>query len=306
MGRIAMAVIAIVLLSGCADSHGSMTLSTPTSTPDPYMIALGQAQVQATKQALDATSLAMSVSMTQTIIAPTVSAGQTATERAWVQTGWTATAESWTSTPSPSPTITATPTANYTATIAAAAASAKATAIYADGQSAELAAERERMMNGIWAVTPWLALVVVLGLCLVIVWKWSLVRPIQRDSRGDAPLLVLGGKIYDADRNPYPIATLDGDKPAIPALTAPEMQAATTTRDQLIDLASRSGGAAAGRAAANAAPQKRPALPQQQAVRVLPPGEAGAIMRDVLPAMLLDANAASNGVVIDEENHDEQ
>ncbi len=287
----ALLLLMTLLLSGCVSQPGNDALPKPTSsaTPDPYLIALGQAQAQATKQALDATSMAIEVALTQTAIAPTLHAGATATERAWQVIGWTATAEAWTPTPTPEPTITPTPTPNFTATIDAAAAAAKATALYVEAQSAELAAERERMMNKVWAVTPWAGLVASIVFVLLILWQREKMRIVARDDRGDAPLLIIGGKIYDADRNPYPLLDISASKPQIPALTPPELQAATTARDQMIDLATRS--APGDVSQRKAVAQKMAALPasSRQQIKVLPPEQVRPFLGDVIPNIVKDA-----------------
>ncbi|MCX7756091.1 MAG: hypothetical protein N2117_12750 [Anaerolineales bacterium] len=290
----------LIGLAGCAAPPAELSAlalptPAPSATPDPYLIALGQAQSQATKQSLDATSMAIEVGMTQTALAPTLRAAETATERAWLQMGWTATAALEQTAAAISGTATAqawTPTPNYTATIESAAASARATALYGEAVSVELAAERERMMNWLWAVTPWAGMVTALGVFLAIAWRWSKTRPIQRDPRGDAPLLIVDGKVYDADRNPYPVADFSGQKPVIPALTTLELQAAATARDQMIDLVTRGEATPQRRSQAAALMDdaaRENALPAPVTVSVVQPEQVKPVMRDVLPPLLLEA-----------------
>lgn len=190
-------------------------------------------------------------------------------------TGWTATAAVEQTASAAQSTTTAqawTPTPNHTATVESARAAALATAAYGEAVSVELAVERERMMNQIWAVTPWAALAATLVTLLVIAICWSKVRPVQRDARGDAPLLVIDGKVYDADRNPLPVADFSGPKPQFPTLTPPELQAATAARDQAIDLATR-GGYSHPQRRAIAQRALAPQLPSVKSQPALPPIE---------------------------------
>jgi len=241
-------IVLLLMLTACGTLPETLPAATPTSTPDVstgsttdiYQLTLGNIQAQATLDAMQATSQAISANLTITAYAPTQQAIETATERAWTMTSWTATAAVEQTATSASGTSTAqawTPTPNFTATVEAAAASAQATALHGQAVSVELAVERERMMNKVQAVAPWIALLVVFVFGLVMAFRWSRVRPIQRDGRGDAPLLVIDGAIYDADRNPLPVMKMEKGQPQIPMLTPPELQGPTTARDQAIDLA---------------------------------------------------------------------
>jgi len=82
----------LVLLTGCGASPAIAVTTTTIPTPDVYKLALGNIQAQATLDAMQATSQAISANLTATAYAPTHEAAATATERAWMQTGWTATA----------------------------------------------------------------------------------------------------------------------------------------------------------------------------------------------------------------------
>lgn len=287
-------VVVVVLLAACGTLPEPLSTVTPTGTPDVYQLTLGNIQAQATLEAMQATSQALAANLTATAYAPTQQAIETATERAWTVAGWTATAAVGQTATAGSGTATAqawTPTPNFTATVEAAAASAQATALHGQAVSVELAVERERMMNKVQAVAPWAALAVAFVFVLVLAFRWSKVRPVQRDARGDAPLLVIDGKVYDADRNPYPLVDLSGKKPQIPALTTLEMQSATTARDQMIDLATRGG-------QGQATPQRKTLaqkmaaqniLPQTAQVRILPPEQARPLLGDVIPGIVRDA-----------------
>ena len=299
MNRLTLLVLPLLLLAACGKMPEPVPTPNPTPTPDIYQLALGNIQAQSTLEAMQATAQSISADLTATAYAPTQQAVATATERAWMVAGWTATTaveqtataaigtatqQSWQATSTQR-------VLDVTATVDAAAAQAQATALHGQSVSVELAVERERMMNSVQAAAPWTALGVVLVALLVLAFRWSKVRPIQRDSRGDAPLLVIDGKVYDADRNPYPLLDLSGKKPSIPALTPPELQAPTTARDQMIDLATRGiQGQANPRRQAMA--QKMAAqniLPQPATIQVLPAEQARPLLGDVLPGIVRDA-----------------
>jgi hypothetical protein len=97
--------------------------------------------------------------------------------------------------------------------------------------------EREQLTNQARAILPITCTVLTVVVVLALLWRYLRVRPIQRDSRGDAPLLVIDGVVYDADRNPFSILHMLKGQPKIPMLTPSELQAPTTARDQAIDLA---------------------------------------------------------------------
>lgn len=293
--------IFILVLAACSTPGRDEAVPSPSAsiTPDTYTLSLANIQAQSTLDAMRATSQAIEAGLTATAYEPTSQAIQTATAQAWLITSWTATASIDQTATAASGTATqqsvqATGTQqklDITATLDVAAASAQATALHGQAVSVELAVERERSMNTVWAVTPWAAFVLVLVVLLVVALRRSRVRPIFRDPRGDAPLLIVDGKIYDADRNPQPLLDLSGKKPVIPALTDPGLQAATTARDQMIDLASRglTGASEQGR---------RQELAKRMADHSLPPGQpeisvisaedSMPLLRDVLPGIVRD------------------
>jgi hypothetical protein len=151
--------------------------------------------------------------------------------------------------------------------------------------------ERQQLMNQVYAVVPMAALVVVMGFALSLAWRWSQVRIIQRDLRGDAPLIITGGTVYDADRNPGPLVDFSGVKPAIPTLTDPVLQAATTSRDQAIDLVTRGTHGPVQRKglAKQMAEPSQTLLPTATQIRVLPPEQARPLLGDVIPGIVRDA-----------------
>lgn len=293
-------VILIALFTACGTAPVSVTPApTSSSTPSVYDLALGNIQAQGTLEAMQTTSQVISANLTATAYAPTRQVAETATERAWTMAGWTATASVQQTATSSSGTATqqswqATATqraVDITATADIAASSAHATAMHGEAVSVELAVERERMMNKVSAVAPWAALIIAFVFVLVMAYRWMKVRPVQRDARGDAPLLVIDGKVYDADRNPYPLVDMSGKQPKIPALTPPEVQLPTTARDQMIDLASRGlpGQAHSQRQAIAQKMAAQNALPQPSQVRVLPPEQAKPLLGDVIPGIVRDS-----------------
>jgi hypothetical protein len=299
MNRFALYLLPLILLTACGTVPVSTPMPTPSGTPSVFDLALGNIQAQGTLEAMQATSQVISANLTATAYAPTQHVAETATERAWTMAGWTATASVQQTAISSSGTATqqswqATTTQramDITATSDIAAASAHATAMYGEAVSVELAVERERMMNKVSAVAPWAGLIIIFVFVLVMAYRWAKVRPVQRDARGDAPLLVIDGKVYDADRNPYPLVDMSGKKPQIPALTPPELQMPTTARDQMVDLASR-GLPGQGHPQRQAIAQKmaaQNALPQPSQVRVLPPEQARPLLGDVIPGIVRDA-----------------
>ena len=316
MRRLTLLIALLLLLVACGKMPEPLPTPSPTSTPDIYQLALGNIRAQSTLEAMQATAQSISADLTATAYAPTQEAVATATERAWMVAGWTATASVEQTTTAASGTATqqawqATSTQralDVTATVDAAAAEAQATALHGQAVSVELAVDRERMMNSVQAAAPWTALCVVLVALLVLAFRWSKVRPIQRDSRGDAPLLIINGKVYDADRNPYPLLDVSGKKPSIPALTPSELQAPTTARDQMIDLATRG---TQGQAQANprrqAMAQKMAAqniLPPPATIQVLPAEQARPLLGDVLPGIVRDAIDADITGSEQGEHHD--
>ncbi len=290
-----------LMLSACASPTvaGATPLLAPaptsSATPDTYTLALGNIQAQSTLNAMKATSQAIEAQLSATAYEPTRQFVATSTAQAWTILGWTATASVGQTATSASGTatqqsISATNTQrilDITATIDAAAASAHATALHGEAVSVELAVERERMMNTLWAVTPWATCILALVVLALIALRRSRVRPIFRDARGDAPLLVIDSKVYDADRNPQPLLDISGKKPAIPTLTDPGLQAATTARDQMIDLASRGTPEQNRREAVRKlAEQNIP--PSQPPISVLSAEDSKPLLRDVLPGIVRD------------------
>jgi len=98
---LALIFITLVLLSACGLQPDQASLAGsslyPSTTPDIYTLALGNIQAQSARfakqiEAMQATANAISANLTAAAYAPTQEAMETATERAWTMTGWTATA----------------------------------------------------------------------------------------------------------------------------------------------------------------------------------------------------------------------
>lgn len=295
---IVLLVAFTLTLAACSSQDGTVSVANASATSDDYALSLANIQAQSTLQALQATSQVIEANLTRTAIAPTIQARQSATAQAWLFTSWTATAAIHQTAIAASDTATqqvvqATHTQRVldnTATVDAAAVSAQITALHGQSVRVELAVERERLMNNAWAITPWVLLILIVSALVVVLLRRSRVRPIFRDLRGDAPLLIVDGKIYDADRNPQPLVDLSGEKPAIPALTDLSLQAATTARDQMIDLASRS--------AVSSQPNHRQEIAQKMIgqtipaavpeISVLSPDASRPLLHDVLPTIVRD------------------
>jgi hypothetical protein len=86
-----------------------------------------------------------------------------------------------------------------------------------------------------------MSLICIFAVLVVVFIRWSRVRVIQRDPRGDAPLLlnVVDGVAYDADRHPTSTSGLQReDIKLLPKFSASD-HIQTTARDQMVDLATR-------------------------------------------------------------------
>ena len=161
-----------------------------------------------------------------------------------------------------------------------------ATAMYGQSESIRLGVEREQLTNQARAILPITFTVITVIVALALLWRQLRVRPIQRDARGDAPLLVIDGAIYDADRNPLPVMQMHKGQPQIPFLTPPDLQVPTTARDQAIDLAR---GLSAGKARQQA--QRAMSAANQPVFQVVQPGKLPPMLADdPQVAQILDAD----------------
>ncbi len=232
----------------------------PTRTPDPIQAYVDANSSQGTAIAAIATADYFSNQLTATVEirnqtatqqvvdlrSTEQSASMQSTERAW---NATTTADSIQSTTVALGTASAVAqqilwtqrAIDITATADIAAVQAFATEQYSIARTQELALERESMMNQVRAVVPWAMLVTTFVTLAVFFKRWSRVRVIQRDPRGDAPLLldVVDGVAYDADRNPTSTAGLQREDLKRLPLFSTEDHTQTTTQDQMLDLATR-------------------------------------------------------------------
>jgi hypothetical protein len=220
--------------------------------------------IQATERSWDATSTAGAAQATQ-------SASDTATANA-VESIWTEQA------------------VNVTATAAQASVQAYATEQYSNARTEELSLQRKELMNNVAAVTPWAAFGISFIAVILFVFRWTKVRVIHRDERGDAPLLLntIDGIAYDADRHPVSTAgLLRNDLKQLPQLSA-ENHTQTVARDQMLDLVTRlpdSPRLQEKLTATLASPDPKSA-PQ---VQVIPEEQARTWLKDVMPHLLQDA-----------------
>lgn len=172
-------------------------------------------QIQYTDRAWNATSTADSIQST-TVAASTASAA--AQQAIWTQRAM-----------------------DITATADVASVQAFATKQYSIARTEQLSLERRELMNNVVAITPWAMLIITFVFLAIFFKRWTRVRIIQRDPRGDAPLLldVVDGVAYDADRHPTSTAGLQReDIKRLPQFSASD-HTQTTARDQMVDVATR-------------------------------------------------------------------
>jgi len=181
---------------------------------------------------------------------------------------------------------------NTQATATKAADNAIATVQAAEAEKAELDAKRAQLTYPVRAYGPWVLLFAFVALLLWGLYRLIQVeairrRVIQRDARGDAPLVVVerpGGEIvvFDPDRGFWPVTVIDGrGQVTQPALAPPELQERVTARDQAVDLATRGLPERPARRTATAAARQMAAPPLY---RILKPGAP-------LPGAVIDAQA---------------
>lgn len=264
MKRVIFFVLMMCLSSGCG---GSSAQQTPTPGMDAVSAGVLLIQqdmaLRLTQQAIDAERVETGARMTAT--QQVISAQETAQERgrqqqladqaatatyqvfevtrdaAYAQATSTAQAQA-TGTAQAFVGMTATIAAGQTATSVAQTQEAPIIAarnkeIQAQADSVALAAERERMMNGVIAWGPWVIVFIALGAAIYFGHKYFRIRIFKADERGDAPYLVIGNQIIDLDALPGPL--LDLATKSAPLLTSPENAANIKARDQFIDLNTR-------------------------------------------------------------------
>ncbi len=240
----------LLLLAACATPA---QVAYSTRTPDPIQAYVNANASQGTAVAAIATAQFYSGQLTATVEARNQIGTQQAmqiqsqsTERAW---NATATADSIQSTTIAASTASAAAqqaiwtqrAMDITATADSAAVQTYATQQYAIARDEELTIQRRELMNNVVAIVPWLALICAFAAAVIVFMRWSRVRVIQRDPRGDAPLLlnVVDGVTYDADRHPTSTGGIQReDIKLLPKFSAKD-HTQTTARDQMVDLATR-------------------------------------------------------------------
>ncbi len=308
-------VILMLFLAGCATAPTALPAN---ATPNPVQAYVDANASQATAVAAVATAQFYTSQLTATVEARDESATAQAqslwatqqavniagTERTWSATATadSALATSITSATSSAAAVQAAWTqraVNITSTADYASVQAYATEMYSKSQESEMQVQRDQSVNSIRAAAPWGLLGFVVLFTALIAYRWSKVRIIQRDERGDAPILlnVVDGLAYDADRHPVSTAgLLRADLKRLPQLSA-ENHTQTTTRDQILDLATRLPSAPRLReniTAALANPESK-APPQ---IQIIPEEQARLWLKDVLPNIFQDA---IDGEIISQE-----
>jgi hypothetical protein len=241
----------LLVLTACASPAASVVDS--LRTPDPIQAYVDANSSQGTAVAAIATAEYFSHQLTATVEARNQIATQQAmqiqsqsTERAW---NATSTADSIQSTTVALGTASAVAqqaiwtqrAMDITATADAASVQAFATKQYSIARTEELSLKRKELMNNVVAITPWAMLVVTFVFLTIFFKRWTRVRIIKRDPRGDAPLLldVVDGVAYDADRHPASTAgLLREDLKRLPQFSASD-HTQTTARDQMVDVVTR-------------------------------------------------------------------
>ena len=305
----------LLFVTACAATPEQVVY--PTRTPDPIQAYVDANASKGTAIAAVATAEYFSMQLTATVEtrnqiatqqefslqATQQAASILATERAWNATSTADSAQS---------AVIATGTASavaqqaiwtqhamdITATADNASVQAFATQQYSKARSEELSIRRKEMMNTVAAVVPWSISVGTFVVMVVVLFRWSRVRIIQRDPRGDSPLLlnVVDGVAYDFDRHPTSTGGLQReDIKLLPKFSASD-HTQTTERDQMLDLATR------GSLRENVA-RRRPA-PQEPVRNILPHAssststprievidvlQAKPLFHDVIPHIVRDA-----------------
>lgn len=207
-------MLLFLFLAACASS---------SPTPDPYVgLALAEAEAARYEGQL------------------------TGTAQAWAmqQEYWTATAQSWTPTPSLTPVPTSTPTITFTPTVNATG-TMMVEVMIAEIKDIHLETERKSRTNSLLAAAPYIVGFLALGLAvfLGVVWvkRLSMVpTPIHDGTGKPLPMLnVLDGVVVDVDRMPNGMGQMTPKyMRALPLITA-ERQDRVTNTAQLVDMKSR-------------------------------------------------------------------
>lgn len=116
---------------------------------------------------------------------------------------------------------------------------AQQTAVFAQAQSADMAARRERMTNGMIAWGPWVLLIALVGVGIFVTVRKSAFGTVPRDANGMMPgvVIIAGQKkqFISPDRMAGPVITVDNHSVTAPQLVAPDVQEAATRRAQAVE-----------------------------------------------------------------------
>ncbi len=314
-------LITIPMLAACSTAMDAAPSS--TGTPNPVQAYVNSNLSQATAVSAIATAQFYTGQLTATVEAAnlastaqaeSMSATQQAVSIASTQQTWSATATAGSAQATTIASETSSAVAvqamwteravSITSTADAASVQAFATEQFGKSQETEMQLERDRSMNNVRAAAPWALLFFGVTFTALIAYRWTRVRVIQRDERGDAPLLLntIDGIAYDADRHPVSTAgLLRSDLQRLPQLSA-ESHTQTTARDQMLDLVTRlpdSPRLQEKLTAALASPDPKSA-PQ---VQVITEEQARTWLKDVMPHLLQDA---VDGEIISTEKGDKE
>ena len=294
-----------LLLTACAAPTQTIY---PSYTPDPIQAYVDANASKGTAIAAVATAEYFSMQLTATVESRnqigTQQAMQSqaqATERAWNATSTADSAQSaviaiGTASAVAQQAIWTQHAMDITATADSASVQAFATQQYSKARSEELSIRRKEMMNTVAAVVPWSISVGTFVVMTIVSFRWSRVRIIQRDPRGDSPLLlnVVDGVAYDFDRHPSSTGGLQReDIKLLPKFSASD-HTQTTERDQMLDLTTRGFQNSARRRPApqdpvrNLLPQAPSSVSAPQ-IEVIDIAQAKPLFHDVIPHIVRDA-----------------
>ncbi len=143
---------------------------------------------------------------------------------------------------------------------------AQGTALAAQAERVTLEVEQQKRMAFVWGITKWLLVILFAGIIVFILYRLATFRVIHRPN--GKVLVVLGGVVYDPDRNPTPVFAKTKE-----LTVSDDMQAATTARDQAVALAAalKDKSANAGQVAAQAMQAGASEPAPDVRIEVLPP-----------------------------------
>ena len=292
-----MVLTSTAMLTACATVPSSAPV---TNTPDPIQVFVDAGASQETAVAAVATAEYFGHQLTATVETRSENATQqawsvqaTATERVWEATSTAASIQATSTAVATGTALAIQSTAtqhafNITSTADAASVQAFATQQYASARTEELSLQRQELVNNMAAVTPWAALIAAFFVAIVLVFRLTRVRVIQRAANGDAPLLLdmVDGIAYDADRHPSSTASLmHRDLKQLPSFSSSE-HLRVTTQDQMLDLAAK---LPESQRSKERLTLVNPITENNPKVQIITETQAQAWLKDVLPHLYQDA-----------------